>query len=172
MKLDTISFGKSFAPRFLNKAIHTIDKATLAIVVVCWGGSLFLMLFALYTINLSVTAKRQAITAAASEPSLPSMATRAAEEKDMKPLVERLKKRFSDINFSLERDQTLTVSAVDAGKFRLWLTVLSYIDTISPQFRWQLKEFCVGAQCSAATPMRAVLTAERISFSAPSNKIE
>jgi len=166
MKLDLSFYARVFNPAFISKILKTFDKATMLIVSVSWGGSLFLMLFALYTVNLSVTAKREVYEAAAMEPSLPKIMTRKPENSEIKPLVDRLQKRFPDISFSLSNEQALTVSAVDGAKFRTWLTVLSYIDTISPQYRWQMKDFCVGVQCKASTPMRAILTAQKITFAA------
>lgn len=172
MKLGISSPGKMFAPAMLGKAIQSFDKATMLIVSACWGGAIVVMLFALYTISLSVTAKKQALEAAAMEPSLPRMVTRPPEAAEIKPIVERMQKRFSDITFTLGSDQTLTVTAVEGSKFRTWLTVLSYIDTVSPQYRWQIKEFCVGGICPSSIPMKAVLTAQKITFSVPSGAVK
>ena len=160
--------AKTFAPGIIKKAIESFDKATIVIVSACWGGAILIMLFALYTINISVAAKKQVAEAAASEPSLPSMVTRPPEKSEMTPIVQRMQKRFPEITFVLAGDQSLTVSAIEGAKFRTWLSVLSYIDTISPQYRWQIKDFCVGGACSAGMPMKAVLTAQKISFTAAS----
>lgn len=167
MKRNISLYAKILDPSFFSKAMQAFDRATMLIVSVSWGGAVLLTLFALYTVNLSVSAKRQVVEAAAMEPSLPRIVTRAPEAKEMKPIVERLQKRFPELTFTLANDQSLTVAAVEGSKFRTWLTVLSYIDTISPQYRWQMKDFCVGVQCSATTPMRAILTAQKITFSSP-----
>lgn len=172
MTLDIGSFGRAFAPRLINKAINAFDKATIVIVSSVWGGAILIMLFALYTINMSVTAKRQVIEAAATEPSLPQLVSRPPELTELKPIVDRMQKRFPDITFTLGNDKTLAISAQQGAKFRTWLTVLSYIDTISPQYRWQIKEFCVGGKCSGSVPMKAVLVAQKISFSSKSVRIE
>jgi len=170
MKRDFTFYARIFRPALISKAMQTFDKATMVIVSMSWGGAVLLMLFALYTVNLSVTAKREVFEAAAMEPSLPRIITRKPEAAEITPLMDRMQKRFPDIAFSLSNDQSLTVSAVDGAKFRTWLTVLSYIDTISPQYRWQMKDFCVGVQCKASSPMRAVLTAQKITFAAPQGK--
>lgn len=170
MKRKLAFYTKIMNPALIAQALRTFDQATTIIVSVSWGGALILMLFALYTVNLSVTAKHGVYEAAAKEPGLPIIMTRRPESAEMAPLLERLQKRFPEINFLLANDQSLTVSAVDGSKFRTWLTVLSYIDTISPQYRWQIKDFCVGAACKAATPMRAVLTAQKITFTVPRNE--
>lgn len=172
MKFDFQSIGKAFAPRYIAKAMQAFDKVTMVVVSVCWGAALVLMVLAMYTVHLSLEAKRQVVEAAATEPSLPKMVSRAPEAKDIAPLVERLQKRFSDINFTLANDRTLTIYTADGAKFRAWLTVLSYVDTISPQYRWTIKSFCVGGQCPGNVPMKAVLSAQKVSFTAPSVKIE
>lgn len=172
MKLESVPLRKVFSARLLSKVIRTFDNATMVIVSACWGGAIMLMLFALYTVNLSVNAKRQVVEAAAMEPSLPKMVTRSPESKEMKPIIERLQKRFPDINFTLANDQSLTVYTSDGSKFRAWMTVVSYIDTISPQYRWQIKSLCVGGACAGSIPMKAVLTAQKISFTAPSKSTE
>jgi hypothetical protein len=172
MSVDTSSVSRAFAPHIMQRAIQAFDNATMVIVGSCWGGAIVIMLFALYTLNMSVSAKRQVIEAAATEPALPRIVTRPPELSELKPIAERLQKRFPDIGFSLNNDKSLTVTAQQGPKFRTWLTVLSYIDTISPQYRWQIKEFCVGAQCSSSIPMKAVLLAQKISFAATPVKQE
>ncbi|MDD3183233.1 MAG: hypothetical protein PHD48_10590 [Alphaproteobacteria bacterium] len=172
MSFELGSFGRAFVPRMVNRAVHTFDKATIVIVSSCWGGAILIMLFALYTINMSIVAKRQVIEAAAAEPSLPQLVSRPPELSELKPIVDRLQKRFPEISFSLGNDRALTVSAQQGAKFRTWLTVLSYIDTISPQYRWQIREFCVGGKCSSSIPMKAVLVAQKISFSSRSVRID
>jgi hypothetical protein len=170
MRLDVRSIGKAFAARIVSKAVQAFDKATMVVVVTCWSGAILVMLFALYTLSLSVTAKREAIEASAEEPSLPQMVNKAPTKAELDPLVERLQRRFSDISFALSSDMSLAVSASDGSRFRTWLTVLSYIDTISPQYRWTMREFCVGQKCGSSTLMRAVVTAEKITFLPPTPK--
>jgi len=171
MKLDLQNIGKSLAPSVMSRALQAFDRATMVVVSLAWGTAIVVLGFALYTVNLSVIAKRAAIEAAAREPSVPKIINNKPEKAEMKNFVQRLQKRFPDITFNAGNDQSLMVIAVDASKFRLWLTVLSYIDTMSAQYRWTIKEFCVGSRCEKGTPMRALLTAEKISFSATgSNK--
>ena len=166
MKLDIPNIGKAFSPRIMARAMRAFDRATMVVVMTCWGGALLVMMFALYTLVLSVNAKRETLEAAAREPSLPRIVKSAPEMAEMKTLSERLQKRFPDIKFNLSRENVLTVSASDVNNFRQWLTVLSYVDTFSPQHHWTIKEFCVGSRCDRATPMKAILSAEKISFSA------
>lgn len=172
MRMDYGSFGKAFAPRVLTKALRTFDGSLMIIVSVCWGGALLVMLFALYTVHLSVVAKREVVEAAATAPALPQMSMGAPNAKEMTPIMERLQKRFPDLSFTLEKDLSLSVSAADGTKFRTWLTVLSYVDTISPQYRWQIADLCVGGQCGSSALMRANLLPKKITFTAPESKGE
>ncbi len=158
-------FSKFFSPSILSGALQTFDRATIVIVSACWGGAIMVMLFALYTLSLSVEAKKASIEAAAQEPTLPVLVTSSPSERELKPLVSRLQKRFPGIEFDLTSDRSVSVRTRDSGLFRVWLTVLSYIDTISPQYRWKIKTFCVGGECSSSVPMQAILKAEKISFS-------
>lgn len=170
MQKEGLSFMRLLAPRLIGRAVQSFDKATVVIVASCWGGALLVIVFALYTLNLSVQAKKSIVEAAAQEPFLPKIETKAPNASEINVILERMKSRFPDIAFTLSNDQSLTISAIEGAKFRTWLTVLSYIDTISPQYRWKIKDFCVGMKCPAATPMRATLVAQKITFSMPDSK--
>ncbi len=170
MKTEGLSFARMLAPRLIGRAVQSFDKATVVIVASCWGGTLLIIVFALYTLNLSVQAKKSVVEAAAQEPFLPKIVTKSPEASEIGVIIERMKSRFPDITFALSNDQSLTISTIEGAKFRTWLTVLSYIDTISPQYRWKIKDFCVGMKCPAATPMKATLVAQKITFSVPDAK--
>lgn len=162
-----LSLGRILTPRVVQKALQTFDRSMLAVVAGAWGVSILLLLFALFTVGSSVKEKGVLVTAMASEPVVPVTVKKVPELKDLNILTDRLQKRFPDINFQLANDKSLTVMCVDGNKFRLWLTVLSYIDTMSPQIRWSIRELCVGNKCSGNAPMKATLSAEKITFSLP-----
>ena len=162
-KLDTVSIFKAFSPKLLVKVVQAFDKATIILVGSCWAAALVTMMFSLYALSIASNTKRDVATAIATEPAVPKMVTKSLDQADLQPLSDRMQKRFSEITFGVSGD-TLTVTANEPGKFRQWLTVLSYIDTISPQYRWTIKEFCVGMRCGGSTPMKAVIQAEKISF--------
>lgn len=170
MGFDFSSLGKAFTPRFVSKAIDTFDKASAVIVGVCWGGALLIVLFAMYTVQLSVEAKKDTVEAMAMQPSLPKMRKKSPKVAEIQPIVDRLQRRFPSLVFNLGRDLSLTVTATDGNMFRNWLTVLSYIDTISPQYSWEIMKFCVGMRCPGSVPMRAILAAKKVSFTIPRSK--
>lgn len=167
MKIDLQSIKRSLSPVLITKALQTFDRATMVVVLACWGGALTLTGVALYTLHLSIVAKREVVAASAHEPGLPKIASKPLDSAEIQPVVDRLKKLYSEIQFSMSRDRSLTVTASDVAHFRTWLTVLSYIDTITPQYRWTMKEFCVGSRCERGVSMKAVLGAEKVTFVAP-----
>lgn len=167
MKTEGLSLTRMLAPRLIARVVQSFDKATVVIVGSCWGATLLIIIFALYALNLSVQAKKSVVEAAAQEPFLPKIVAKSPNAAEIGVIIERMKSRFPDITFALANDQSLTVSAIEGAKFRTWLTVLSYIDTISPQYRWKIKDFCVGMKCPVATPMKATLVAQKITFSVP-----
>ncbi len=160
---------KSLSPKFMGRALQTLDRATTVVVTACWGAAIVMIAFALYTVMLSASTRRAAETAAASEPVLPKIVRKPIDVHDAQPLLDRLQHRFPDLKFALANDQSLTVSANDGSRFREWITVLGYIDTVSPKYRWTMSGFCVG-KCENNALMHAILTAERISFEAPQSE--
>jgi hypothetical protein len=166
MKLEIQPLIKSLSPKFVTKAVQTFDRATTIVVGACWIAAVLMMAFALYAVTFSASTRRAAETAAAAEPVLPKIVKKPMDAHDAKPLLDRLQHRYPGITFSLGRDQELLVAATDGAKFREWLTVIGYIDTISPKYRWTMKEFCVG-KCGSSTIMHAVLSGEKVSFETP-----
>jgi hypothetical protein len=166
MSLDPQLLIKSFSPRIASKALQTFDRATTIVVGACWGAAVLMMVFAIYTTTLSVSAKRAEDAALVAEPSLPKIVRQGIDARAAQIMVERLQRRYPDVTFNLANNQNITVTALEGSKFRQWLTALSYIDTISPEYHWSISSFCVG-KCQGNDLMRAVLTGERISFEAP-----
>ena len=166
MSGDTKALMKALQIRFIRKAVHTFDRATVIVVGVCWGAAIMMVLFALYAVILSASTRRAAEAAAASEPVLPTTLHKPILPRESQPLLDRLKHRFPGISVTLNNDQSVTLSANDGSKFREWLMAMSYTDVMSPQYRWTIKEFCAG-KCSGGVLMHAILTGEKISFEAP-----
>jgi len=167
MNLSLQPFIKSFSPKIANKALQTFDRSTTVVVGACWAAALLMMIFAIYTVSLSVSARRAAETALVAEPNLPKIGHESIDPRVAQMMVDRLRRRYPEVVFNLQGNQNLTVTAIDGSKFRQWLTALSYIDTISPEYHWSLSQFCVG-KCPGNEIMRAVLSGERISFESPS----
>ncbi|MDX2027110.1 MAG: hypothetical protein SFW62_00570 [Alphaproteobacteria bacterium] len=168
MRFDSRAFLKSLSPQMMAKAVQTFDRATTVVVSVCWAAALLMVVFAIYTLSLSVSTRREAEMATAVEPNIPKIAHKPMDPRSAQMVIDRMQRRFADINFAL-RGSNIMVSANDGGKFRQWLTALSYMDTVSPEFRWSIQDFCVG-KCTGNELMRTVLTGERITFEAQQPK--
>jgi hypothetical protein len=169
MTTEIKSITKALGMRFVTKAVQTFDRATIIVISVCWSAALLMMVFATYAMILSASTRRASEAAAAAEPILPKIVHKAIETHDSRPLVDRLQHRYNDINITLNNDQTVTISADSGAKFREWLTAISYIDVMSPQYRWTIKEFCAG-KCIGGVLMHAILTGEKVSFEASTTK--
>jgi hypothetical protein len=165
MSSEVPAILKSFGTRFMSKAAHSFDRATVVVVSVCWGAAIFMIAFTLYTLHVAAATGNAAETAAASEPILPKVVHKPIDAHDTKPLVDRLQHRYPGLNFSTGSDNSIAISSQDGTKFHDWLNVLRYVDIASPKYRWTLKEFCVG-KCSGSL-MRAVMVGEVVTFEAP-----
>ncbi len=151
---------KVLSPRIVMKAINSFDRVMALIVGTCWIAAAVMLGFALYTVNLSVSAKHAAEAALVAEPQLPKIAHKKVEPHDVQALVDRLQHRFPNLTITFQN--TLNIGASDGLKFHDWLSVLAYVDTVSPQIHWVLQQFCVG-KCGGDL-MQASLMGEKISF--------
>ena len=168
MSLDRRLIMRAISPKLATKAIQTFDKATILVVSVCWAAALVMTSFAIYTIIASSSARRAAESAQVMEPILPKINRAAIEPRAAQQLLDRLKHRYPEVTFSTTNDQQLKVSSADGSKFREWLTAVTYVDIMSPDFHWTVQDFCVG-KCKGDI-MSATLKAEKISFAAPEIK--
>lgn len=166
MALDTSLLFKVLSPRIMNRAIQTFDRSTTVVVSVCWAAALLMTVFSIYTLTLAISAGKEADNAVTAEPILPKVKAKNIENRKMQAIVERMQRRYPDINISLQTNQALNISALDGAKFRDWLSALSYIDVISPQYHWKILSFCVG-KCRSGELMSAILKGEQITFETP-----
>lgn len=165
MPIDSRAFLKALSPQMMVRTIQTFDRATTIIVSACWAAAILMMAGAIYTLSLSVSTRREAEVAQAVEPNLPKIVHTNMDAKMAQAVVDRMQRRFPDITFA-PRAANIMVSATDGAKFRSWLTALSYIDTVSPEFRWSIQEFCVG-KCTGNELMKTTLAGERVTFQTP-----
>ncbi|MDP9126781.1 MAG: hypothetical protein M3N08_00785 [Pseudomonadota bacterium] len=163
--MDSKLLLKSLSPKMMSKAIAAFDRATVVVVSACWGAALAMMGIAVYTLVLSISARHATDTVMATEPTLPKVVHKPMDLKQIQAVFDRMGRRFPDITFSVH-GQGLGVTSANGAKFHQWLTALSYVDTISPEYHWSIEEFCVG-ECVNAELMHAVLKGDRINFEAP-----
>ncbi len=161
--MKTQIFLKALSPKVAMKVLESFDRVTALIVGACWAGTALMIGFTVYTVNLTFTAKRTADSALIAEPILPKIVHKKVEAHDVQALVDRFQHRYP--NLSITFKGSLAITASDGSKFHDWLNVLSYLDAVSPQIRWNLDEFCVG-KCGNDL-MLAVMSGEKVSFEKP-----
>lgn len=167
MIYDTRTFRNMLRWRFILKAFETFDQKTRTIVLSCWLIALLALFLALYTVGAAVEAKRMLASASVGEPALPILVTKTLTPDEIKPVAERLQKLFPGITAQTGKNATLVITAGNSALFRDWLISMGYLETLVPQSRWRIIEFCVGGACGGSSLMKAVLTVEKNSFVAP-----
>ena len=157
---------KVFSPRIIAKAVVTFDKSTAVIISACWVAAFVTLILAVIAVHGAVSAKRDAVDARTAEPVLPLAATTAMSPREVQTILDRLQHQFPDIKMDVGPNQSLVVRCADGTKFHQWMTALGYIDTMAPQFRWTMSEFCVGT-CTGQELMKATLEGHKVVFSLP-----
>lgn len=159
---------KSLTPRMIQRSVQSFDRNTGIVVSSFWVAALVAILLALYSLTLVAGAKKDIATAEVLEPSLPKMVVSPVEIGEVKTIVDRMQRLYPELTWTQATDASLTISANEGSRFRAWLTALSYIDTISPQYRWEIRDLCVGTKCpNSMTVMKAVLIAKKITYTKP-----
>jgi hypothetical protein len=165
MKAKTVLL-KSLSPGLVAKALATFDRLTLLILSICWSATLTVMIFALYTVNLAISAQRAAEEALATEPTLPTIKRTALATKEVQFMIERLQRRYPDVTVKWENN-ILSLNGANGGSYHQWLTAIGQVDTIYPQFHWKIQSLCVGSQCGSQNIMGVELTGEKVAFEPP-----
>jgi hypothetical protein len=172
MSFDYASLTKMFSAATLNKAVRSFDRTMTLFVSIGWGAVLLVWMFAIYTIHMSVTAQSQVAEASAKEPSLPIIEKTAVPAPQLEKIIVLLQKKFPELTISTGRDSAVNIIGSDGSRFKSWMYVLSYIEIISPEYYWEIKEMCVGSQCGANTLMKVVVAPQKIVFKAPEVSVE
>lgn len=164
--LSTKVILKALSPRMLAKIVRGFDRATMLIISVCWAVTITIMLFALYTINQSVEAKKEAEAALATEPVLPTIRRGPVGGKELQTMIDRLQHRYPEITVNWQNNM-LVLAGANGGVYRQWLNAIGQVDTLYPQFHWKISGLCVGKNCNGQNIMTVELTGEKISIEMP-----
>lgn len=165
MKIDYPLLKKVFSPRILAAVIRGFDRATLMIIGTCWMMTVLVMVLAMYTVNHSAQVRRDAEAALAVEPVLPKINHTPVGGRELQVMIDRLQKRYPEIAVTWQTG-VLNLSTTNGGFYRQWLTAIGQVDTLYPQFRWKVLNFCVGKVCGQNL-MGIDLVGERIEFEMP-----
>jgi hypothetical protein len=157
---------KIFSPRIVAKAVVTMDKSTAVIVSAFWLAALVTLIMAVFAVHGAVSAKKAAAGAQVAEPVLPVISNTSLSAIDIQKIMDRMQHQFPDIRFDTGQNQSIVIRSNDGSKFHQWITALSYVDTMEPQFRWMINDFCVGA-CGNQDMMKATVSGHKVVFSLP-----
>lgn len=157
---------KFLSPRLIAKAVTALDKSTSVIISTCWLAAFVILILAVFSVHSAVSAKREADAAQVAEPILPKVSNNPITPHDGQQILDRLQHQFPDIKFEMSSGEAIVVKSEDGAKFHQWITALSYIDAMAPEFRWTLRDFCVGA-CAGQDIMKATVVAQKATFSLP-----
>ncbi|MDD3030097.1 MAG: hypothetical protein PHS57_07450 [Alphaproteobacteria bacterium] len=156
-----------FSPRVVYMAIKSFDRSTAVIIGLAWAVACLMLFFASLSIRGVVDSKREALLALAQEPVLPKITTAPIRLNNIEPILSRLKRQFPEINIDQREGKFLTLRSNDGALFHQWISALSYIDSMTPEIRWDLREFCVGACGGGGGLMSATLVGREVSISLP-----
>jgi hypothetical protein len=159
------NLGKLFSPRILSRTVMMLDKSTGIVVGTGWLVAVLTLIIAVMGVHSAVAARKLAADALIAEPVLPVATATAIDARETQVIVEKLQRQFPDLKIDSDSTHAITVRTEDGAKFHQWVTALSYIDTMAPQYRWGFKEFCVG-HCTTDL-MRAVISGQKVIFTLP-----
>ena len=168
MKILGLDLGRVFSPATMERAFKTLDQHTLLIVSVCWSAALVMVLLAVLGVHTTLKAKKELAEAMAKEPELPKVEFTAVKGDTLKPIGERLIRRYPGLKIEWRADGTLLVASESPDNFRRWTLALNYVDSISPELRWNIRTLCVG-ECEGGVVMTAMLKAENVTFTDPTS---
>ncbi|MFA5040939.1 MAG: hypothetical protein WC464_04825, partial [Bdellovibrionales bacterium] len=145
IRLDPKLLMRFVSPRIVSKALSTLDRSLAIVISASWTAAFVMIILAVLAVRSAVNSQREAAEAGAIEPDLPVITSIPISQREVQGIVDRLQRQFPDIHFDARQKQTLIVRSDDGLKFHQWITALSYIDTMAPQYRWTLRDFCTGS---------------------------
>ncbi len=157
---------KIFSPRIVAKAVMAMDKSTAVIISAFWLAALVTLILAVFAVHGAVSSKKEAADAKVAEPVLPVISNTSLSPVDIQKIMDRMQHQFPDVKFDTGANQTIIIRSNDGSKFHQWITALSYVDTMEPQYRWMINDFCVGT-CGNQDMMKATVTGHKVVFSLP-----
>jgi len=164
--LDPKLILRATSPQVAAKVIHSLDKSTAVVMGICWMAAFTMLILAVMSVKGAILSQKDASGAVASEPVMPLITTSAVSAKEIHSIVDRLQRQFPGVKFNVGQGQTLEIKSDEGAKFHQWISSLSYVDTMSPDYRWSVRDFCVGS-CGGKGLMQAVLQGQKVVLSRP-----
>ncbi len=150
----------------MTRAMKTFDRASAFIVLTVWGAALAFSALAYVGVEQTIKARQNLAEAEAALPVLPTIAQDPVPAPTLQQLADRLKKRLGEKVTLTPTGSQLRISATLPESYNAWLSAISYVDTISADTQWSIKQFCVGLECKDGL-MNVTLDAQKVSFTAP-----
>jgi hypothetical protein len=174
MLLDLKTLLRAFAPGRAAHALKMLEKSTALIVSTCWLAALVTLALAIMAAHGAVSFKKEVVKAVAVEPVLPTITANPISQNEIQMLADQLRHQFPEIRIDVKNPQGKASGAIEIGtddgsRFHEWITAISYLDTMAPQYRWTLGAFCTGA-CPGGHLMTAALTGQKLVISMPKPK--
>lgn len=163
MEYKTPTFLKS---NIVNKALMTFDKASGLIVALIWGAAIAFMGLAYVSVEQVLNGRLETAKAEAAVPAIPTIQQEALGGTIVTDLAARLGKQYGvKLNFAASgADLRISTSAAEA--YNTWVSAITYLDTISGDTTWGIKELCIGVECRDGL-MTITLTGKKVSFGTP-----
>ncbi|MCL2505174.1 MAG: hypothetical protein FWE93_02840 [Alphaproteobacteria bacterium] len=166
MSIDITLLKKAFSPKTVLRAVATFDKSMLVIIASCWLCAIVAMGLATFAINGVVEWKSRTDKAILSEPIIPVMKSTPVGTRELADIEDRLRRQFPSISISrtTQGGGMLVIKADKGELYQQWITAISYVDSIAGQYKWELKEFCVGACTGGKGLMYAALSGYKVTI--------
>jgi len=164
--LDPKLILRAASPQIVTKALRSIDKSTAIVIGICWLAAFTMLILAFIAVKGAILSQKEAASAVASEPIMPVISTSSVTAREIRSVADRLQRQFPGVKFSVGQGQALGIKSDEGAKFHQWISSLSYVDTMSPDYRWMVREFCVG-NCGGKGLMQAVIEGQKVSLSRP-----
>lgn len=156
-------------PELVSRAMRSFDKASGFFVTVVWLAALTFMVLAYMSVQQTIVARQQMMSAQAAQPVLPEIRLDTVPAAQIDTYVQRVSKRYGSTKLNISNAAgELRISSSAPDMFSNWMAATSYLDSIAPDITWTIKDFCVGPDCKDGL-MSLRLSAQRISFVAPTN---
>lgn len=166
MKLDAKLLLRAFSPTRVVQAFNTLDKSMSVIVSTCWIAAFSTMILAIIAVRGAAAYKKEAASALAIDPVMPAISMSAPGAREIDSIVSKLQRQFPDIKITSKHGLAVEIRSNEGLQFHQWITAISYLDTMAPQYRWTIRDFCTGV-CPGQMLMNAVLTGQKINMSLP-----
>lgn len=129
------------------QAVRTFDRASGIVVLIVWGAAIILMGLAYLSVQQTLHARQQIAQAQADQPSLPQFHEQPVDGQLLDTMTQKLIKRYGGKLTVTGSGGEIRMSGATADAYQSFLSAIAYLDTVTPDVSWKIKDFCVGSEC-------------------------